>query len=390
MSKTNAIQGALKLASQSLDLTHYYDIFAGSKKPEAAKTPATPATAPAPAPQAAANVEPQPVNLPFHNFSLDANIARLYLHEIEITNFLTTTTIEGSHAVVKPCQLSLNGAPVNATIDLNLGVTGYQYAISFSANKVPVAPLANSLSPEYSGRAKGELVANGQIKGAGITGASMQKNLAGQFLLSLTNADIQLSGPKSKTIVTVISTALRLPELTDSPINWLVAEGKIGGGQIELTQFKAVGAQFSATSQGTITIAPVLTNSPINNLPLDIALPVSLAKKAGLAPANVDTNTTYVDLGKIATIGGTIGAPKTKTDMVAIGILTAKSVGGIPGVSGSEAGKILKGVGGLGGLFGGQGPTNSVTNQPRANQPPATNQPPGFNPFDLLKKGLPK
>ncbi|MDB6064569.1 MAG: hypothetical protein JWR26_777 [Pedosphaera sp.] len=385
--KSNAIQGALKLTSAGLDLTHYYDIFAGATKPEAAKTAAPAAApAPAPAPAAAANTEPPAMNLPFHNFTLDANIARVYLHEIEITNFLTTSTIEGSHAVVKPFQLSLNGAPVTAAIDLNLGVPGYQYDISFSANKVPIAPIANSLSPEYSGRAKGDLIANGQIKGAGTTGTSLQKTLTGQISLVMTNGDIQLSGPKTKTVVTVISAALRLPELSQSPINSFIANIRIGNGTIEITQFNAVGSQFSASSQGTITISPVLTNSPINNLPVVLALPVSLAKKAGLAPANLATNATSVDLGKIATVSGTLGDPKTKTDNVAIGLLTTKALGGVVG---GDAGKILKGVGGLGGFLGGQAPAAPGTNQPPAT-PPSTNKPAKSNPFDLLQKVIPK
>ncbi|HWH68331.1 MAG TPA: hypothetical protein VNT26_03060, partial [Candidatus Sulfotelmatobacter sp.] len=51
MSQTNAIQGNLKLAADSLDFTSYYDLFAGQKKaPEsAAAAPATPTPAPAPA-----------------------------------------------------------------------------------------------------------------------------------------------------------------------------------------------------------------------------------------------------------------------------------------------------------------------------------------------------
>ena len=77
-SKTNAIQGDLKLAADSLDLTSYYDLFAGGTN-AAAKT-------------AAANhrrlrrppmpsQEPAAVNLPLQNFTVAADIGELYLHE---------------------------------------------------------------------------------------------------------------------------------------------------------------------------------------------------------------------------------------------------------------------------------------------------------------------
>jgi hypothetical protein len=390
MSQTNAIQGNLKLVSEAMDVTPYYDLLENkSKTTTTAASPSAPAPSPAPSPAPAANTEPPAVHLPFRNFSADVNIGRFYLREVAITNWQATAKFDDSHALVKPCQLTLNGAPVNATIDLNLGVPGYQYDIAFSADKVPLAPLANSFSAEYKGKAQGELIANVQVKGAGTTGTSLQKTLAGQASLTFTNANIQLAGPKAKMIITPIALALRLPELTQSPINWLVVDMKIGNGVINLTQLKAVGPAFTASSQGTITIANVLTNSPINDLPVNIALAAPLAKKARLAPANLATNTAYVDLGRLARIGGTIGDPKTKEDTVAIGLLTARAaLGGYGGPVGGEAGKVLKGIGGLGGILSGQQPAD--TNAPPPANPPATNQPGKVNPFDLFKKVLPK
>src|SRR5207247_4661129 len=62
MSKTNAIQGNLKLVADSLDVTSYYDLFTGERKPEE-KQPAPrqpkgqpPRASPA---QAAAEKEPE-------------------------------------------------------------------------------------------------------------------------------------------------------------------------------------------------------------------------------------------------------------------------------------------------------------------------------------------
>jgi hypothetical protein len=292
--------------------------------------------------------------------------------------------------VVNPCQLALNNAPVKANVDLNLGVPGYQYDVTFSADKIPLAPLANSFSPDYSGKAQGDLFANAQIKGAGVTGTSLQKNLTGQVSLMLTNANIQLVGRRAKLLITPIAIALRLNELTQSPITSLALDAKIGSGKINLTQMKVIGSAFVDNSAGTITIANVLTNSTIDNLPVDISLPVSLAQKANLMPANANTNSGYVDLGKIATVTGTIGDPKPKLDYPRIALLTGKSLEGIPGIAGGKAGQVLKGVEGIGGLFGGQG-QNSGQGQSQTNQPPGTNAPAKSNPLGgFLNRLLPK
>jgi hypothetical protein len=390
MSQTNAIQGSLKLAADSLDVTRYYDIFSNKSKTAAASKPApatAPETAPAPAPATAANTEPAAVNLPLHNFSVDVNIGRFYLREVAITSLQTSVKIDGGHVLVNPFQLTLNNAPVKANVDLNLGVPGYQYDVTFSADKIPLAPLANSFSPDYNGKAQGDVFASAQIKGAGITGTSLQKNLTGQVSLMLTNANIQLVGRRAKLLITPIALALRLNELAQSPVTSLALDAKIGSGKINLTQVKVIGSAFSDSSPGTITIANVLTNSTIDNLPVDISLPVSLARKANLLSANANTNSGYADLGKIATVTGTVGDPKSKLDYPRIALLTGKSIEGIPGVVGGKAGQILKGVEGLGGLLGGQGQNAANTNQP----PATTNAPAKSNPVGgFLNRLLPK
>ncbi len=384
MTHPDAIQGALKLEAESLDITRYYDLLSG--KLAAAKIGGTaPQTLAAASPSTSVpSSEPAPINPPLRNFRVDANVGRLFLHEVAITNFQTTININRSHVLVKPFRLTLNGGSVNATVDLDLGVPGYHYDLTLAAANIPVAPLANSFSPTYKGAAKGDLSANAQIKGSGITGASLQKNLSGQFNVIFTNADIKPVGKKARRIIIPIATALRLSELTKSTINMMMVDASIGNGTIHLTQFKAVGSEFSARSQGTITIANVLTNSPVNNLPVDFSLPTLLAKKAHLAPSNMNTNAAYVDLGKIATVAGTVGNPKTKIDYAAISLLTIKSIVGIPGAVGKESGQILKGVEEFGGILGGKSSSN--TNQPST----TSTNPPAGNPIDFPHKVIPK
>jgi len=63
---------------------------------------------------------------------------------------------------------------------------------------------------------------------------------------------------------------------------------------------------------------------------VNLALPAALAQKANLASANANANSGYADLGRIATVSGTIGNPKTKVDYARIALLTGKSIEGLP------------------------------------------------------------
>ena len=74
------------------------------------------------------------MNLPLQNFTVAADIGQLYLHEVAITNFQTTVKVDGGHVLVKPFQLVLNGAPVNASVDLDLSVPGYKYNLALNAD----------------------------------------------------------------------------------------------------------------------------------------------------------------------------------------------------------------------------------------------------------------
>ena len=166
MSQTNAIQGNLKLVADSLDFTSYYDLFMGGKQaPATGPATAAPQTARTSAPAPAdANKEPEPMKLPLRNFTAEASIRRLYLHEVEIADWQTTTKIDGGHVVVNPFKLTLNGAPVNSTVDLDLGVPGWKYDTSLSAQAIPLAPLVNSFQPERKGQIGGTMTVQGRYQ----------------------------------------------------------------------------------------------------------------------------------------------------------------------------------------------------------------------------------
>ncbi len=364
-------KGRLTAKADTLDLTQLYEAFAsdtGTVTP-AAGSPTTPAPA--------SNAEPEPVTFPLQ-FTADATLRQVFLREVNLQNCGVTAKIDGGKIVLNPCRLTMNGAPVQASVDLDLGVKGYTYALSFLLDKVPLDPLANSFLLDQTNQYRGLIMAQAKINGAGVTGASLQKSLSGQAAFTFTNANIQLMGPKVRKLVVPIATLLRVQAITNSPINWLDAQTDLGGGNINLRRFKVESEAFEASTQGAIPIAAVLTNSPLD-LPVEFALRRSLAEKASLLPANTPTNARYAMLPKFVTVKGTLGEPKSDLNERALGGLLLKSGIGIAeklGVdTGGKTGDLLKGA------------TDLLTGQKSTstNQTP-TNATPGLNPLDLLRR----
>ena len=349
-SQTNAVQGSLRLLSDSLDLTSYYDLFAGGGN-AAGKT--SPTTVSQPGPATAANQEPPAKILPLKNFTVAADIGRLYLREVVITNFQTTVKLDGGHVTMKPFQLVLNGAPVNAAVDLGLDVPGYKYNLAVDADQIPFAPLVNSFAPDRQGQLAGTLTVHAQIIGAGMTGANLQKNLAGQFNIGATNLNLSVINVHSsilKSLINVIATIPQLlsnPEsaiasllgqvtgqgsglmnqLQQSPIEVIDAQGRAGAGRIDLQQATVQSAAFEADAQGGIVLAPVLTNSTIN-IPITVSVSPSIAKQLNLASANASATASYVPLPQFLTMTGKLGDPKAEIKKSALVGLTVKSLGG--------------------------------------------------------------
>jgi len=100
------------------------------------------------------------------------------------------------HVLLKPCQLNINGAPVNATADSTsacrvIGMTLLQRAGG------ALAPLVNSFQPDRKGQIGGHFSASAQVKGEGTTGVNLQKNLSGQFNVLATNLNLSIVNVRS-------------------------------------------------------------------------------------------------------------------------------------------------------------------------------------------------
>ena len=425
MTQTGATQGNLKLVADSLDFTTYYDLFTGAKPAPAtqAGTTPTPASTPRPSP-VRANQESEAIHLPLHNFTVQAAIRRLYLREVEIDDWQTKVKIDGGRVVVDPFKLTLNGSPVSSTMDLDLGVPGYKYDVALNALAIPLAPLVNSFQPERKGVLSGTLTARAKIAGAGTTGAGLQKSLTGQFDMTSTNLNLSVDNIQGKTfytrlLKTLVKTIGAIPDLarnptgaassllqglaglggssgtagaagalTNSPINSIVLHTTAGSGRVNLQQATVQSPTFEAQASGTITLADVLTNSPLQ-IPVSVSLERSVAQRINMA-GNTPTNATYAKLPDFLTMKGTLGNSKPEINPIALASAVLQGRGGSAGQaggalqsfgsllsgstntnnpgtnqSGGKAGGLLQGIGSLLG--------NTPTNAPVTNRSPADN-----------------
>ena len=389
LNKADAITGNVKLAAESLDVTSYYDLFANKPAATTTATNIPPAKTPAPGPKQ----EPAPVKLPFSNFTVDATIGRLYLREIDAANVQAKLLLDGSHVLLKPFQLTLNNAPVSATADLDLSVPGYKYNLALNADGVPVAPLANTFSPRYQGRAQGTLIAKVDIQGAGVTGRNLRTNLTGTVDFNFTNANIQIVSPKLTAILTPISLALiplGVPDLLQSPLNHINTSVQAKDGKLEIPSFVTQSPLFRAASSGTIPIADVLDKSPLNQA-IDISLPRDVAARIGFA--NTSTNEPFSKLPTFVQLRGTLEDPKPDLaklgDLVKAGAISAaeKAVEKyLPPETKQQIGTTIKG---LDGLLGGKPAATNTAPQTGSTNAPTTNSPTKTNPLqDLLRRQL--
>jgi hypothetical protein len=371
MTDTNAAAATLKLSADSLDLTPFYDLFDDPKKVQATNAPVAAAATPS------SNAEPVAVKLPLRQSSFDVNIGRLFLREIAVSNLTLAARVDGGRVQVKPLSLMINGAPVSASADLDLGVPGFQYDVGFSAQKIPVEPLANTFSPVYRGQAQGDLYANLQLKGAGVTGRNLQKSLSGQAAFTFTNANISIVSPKWRPVLLVIATAVQVPQITRSPINYLSADLAAGSGQLDIRRFIAHSDAFIAESRGKVPLRDVLNDSPFDQ-PVDVSLPNSLAKR--FKSSGTGPKTGYMKLFPFVTLKGTLGKPDPKVNYAGLGLATVE---GVAGGLGGKAGDAVQGVIGIGKALTGQKPAEP-TDPAATNNPPANAQTNKPSPFDLL------
>ncbi len=411
-----AITGDVKFTAEALDVSHYFELITGAKSALTNRPPAEAVVAKASAPAK----EPDAVTLPVKNFTLDLSIGHLFLEEVDIANWKTTVLLDGSHVQVKPCELTLNQAPVGAGVDLDLSVPGYKYDITFKATAVPLAPLVNSFVPDRKGQLSGAATVATHLQGAGVTPAGWESHLGADLSLQATNLNLSVANVRSPLLNSVINVVVSIPDLirnplgtvdniiggiigrtggtkggwadqlTATPIDVLSLQARVANGKVQLQPAEIRSAIFQVLAKGDITLAEILNDSAIQ-IPVQVALAPGPAGKIGLANAVTVTNTAYVSLPDFVTMKGTLGKPKTDLDKLAILKLAAKVGGGMTKeIGGAGVDKVGSLLNAAGDLFGGSKakPDAGATNAPVPNTSTnaSTNATPVGKLFDLFKK----
>lgn len=348
MSATNATPSTVAIRSEGMDLTTVYDLFAAqpATKPEEPAKPVE--TAPAGDPMQ----EPAPVTLPFKRLDADVDIARLYLRDVAVSNWVAKAKIDNGTVTLNPFSLNVNGAPITANIGANLGVPGYQYDVQFDAKEIPIAPFAKSFGAGEKLVLNGAISAKTALKGAGITGAGLRRTLAGSVEFGATGMDYRIELSKNRfvknVLVPVLSVVLKMPNIGKSPIDSVITKATAAAGAVEIAELKVTSPAFVLDGGGRVQIADVLTDSS-----LQVPVHLSLISDGKPSP-----------LPDFLTIVGTVGAPTYKLDPIGLGKVALRLPGGvgqlIGGTLGGASNAVNKLTGGaIGNLLGGKS-TNAV------------------------------
>ncbi len=401
LSATNSGPSSLSMKSDGLDLTSLYLLFSqssGETNRFVAKSTA---------PQRDPSIEPPAIALPIQRLDVDVNLAHVFLGEISIADWAAKVKVDRGVVSVDPFGLSFNGAPVSARALLDVSVPGFKYDIRFDGSRLPIAPVVNTLQPTLAGTVGGTVQASAAIKGAGVTGLGLQKNLEGQFDFGATNLNLKIKNVQSGFLKGILNVVIGLPELISSPssalarlgqmtgistnktdsvradgwIDQLQAEplqllnvkGTVGSGKVNISDALVQSAVLRIRAPGTMTLLPILTNSTLD-FPVDIGLKESLAKKVGLTGAPGD----YTSLPQgCLTVRGTMGKPEPKPDTTKLVMLGGKAILGVAGNTASAIGNLIgqatgstnqtstnalgNAIKGLEGLFGTGAPKGSET-----------------------------
>lgn len=400
-SATNQTPSRITLRSDSLDLTTYYNMFAGTPSTNAA--PAQPTVAASTTPPK----EAEPMQLPFKDLTAELKIDRFFLRDLAISNWVGNIAIKTNTIAIKPFDLILNAGTISVSGLVDVGVPGYRYDLALQTDRVPLEPILATLSTNGQSSLKGIFNSQATITGSGTTESNYLKNLKGNVTFAVTNMDYQVLKPQVRNILVPIAAVLRAPELLQTPINWIAGKTQLGNNRAELQGVEVASEAFYAKVSGPIAFASILTNSTLE-LPVDLHLRRSIAEKSKLLPPNTPETAKYAPLPSFVTIKGTIGDPKS--DINEVNILKLGAIGAInSGLLGKDGDKVLKGLDVVGNLTG-KNTNASGTNAPsgpasllkgignifgkgnETNAPaPSTNAPPKkSSPLDLLNSVLPK
>ncbi len=393
-----ALRGDLRLRADSADLTPWIPLPAASTarnmppaKAPAASRPTTGPSAPAatrPAEPTTPTLapEPAPIRLPVESFKVDVEIGSLRLHDnrIDQLRLLADATPDGLR--ISELSLKLDSAPIDVKGEIQLQKPGFEYNLQASVAPLEVRELVNNWVPDMRGKVQGILSSNLSLRGAGLTGPSLRKNLKGSFRLDvrdgqiviLDEAELKNEGLLSLRrllggVMGTVATALGLEphELMRPPLTELRIDAQLGDARLALADFLAVNPEIHVGTQGEILLAEDLPASRIRKMPITLGVSTNVAKRARIY--RIDrVREDRVFLPPFVSVEGTLGQPKINWDKSVITGLVLTGVTENIQLKDERAQRVLEG---LGGLLSGEGPP-----PPRPTPTPAAPPPAGATP----------
>jgi hypothetical protein len=335
LTKWDGLAGSLELRAESIDATPLYDFWRAGPANNAPKSRSASSNPGADEP------EPDAVLLPFRDVSAGVEIGRLFLHEIAVTNLSVSARARGAKVKVASLRLFMNGAPLEASGSMDFSIPGYEYDAVLHADKLPIAPVMDTFTPEDRGQYQGVVLADASLRGAGFNGARFKHSLAGDLSVVFTNTDLRVIGPKLRIILLPVALVLRIPEILNSPLHGLSGRAHFADGNMQVEEVAVQAEAFAGRVSGVVPFAKSLGASPLLNFPVDFMLYRALAKRADLLPPNTPAGDAFVKLPNFIKLKGTLGNPKSDISEFGLVHILFNST---TGIFTKPAGALLKGA----------------------------------------------
>ncbi|MHA1575687.1 MAG: hypothetical protein ACTSXL_06100, partial [Alphaproteobacteria bacterium] len=132
-------------------------------------------------------IEKEPGAFALSNYYLvfNVDINELRGREIDFAPFKIYSSLSNNFLNIITRDVKLNKGPVFAELNAELGVPGYSYEAEIDADNIPLTPSVNSVFHEAHNDISGNLFAEGQISGKGVTLKNINENLKGDCFATI-------------------------------------------------------------------------------------------------------------------------------------------------------------------------------------------------------------
>jgi len=315
------------------------------------------------------NLPPEPASasplaLQWTNTFVDLHIDELRLKNLVAKECSAHLEVDPTELRLAALNLTLDRGTVTSTAALDGSRPEWRASGTLNTSAVELEPWFDLFLPQYRGQARAQLFADLSLESNQVNDPAWPARLTGRGELVATNAQIELFSPAVRQVLLPIAQVLRVPELTQSPLDWLSLRIAAQAGRLHVDQLSLQSSAFHLTTAGALDLSAPLSEAQLS-LPLDLSLHRNLALTTGLITTNDAAGSDYVRLPLFASVSGTLVDPQTEFDKLRLGGLLLRSGVGIAENLGADVhpstGRILRAAGDI---LSGQSPSTPGTNQP--------------------------